>query len=106
MGRHLEVVGGVGGREAETAPRAAPHLRVVPDAPCDTQSASRRVVRESLHTVKSCKVCHLLHTDESWAMLKHIGDQHLPADEWEPALTLSLHNCWCGSTLAVEVLPE
>jgi len=41
--------------------------------------------------------------DWRWEFLVPIGVQHIDADGDEPAITLDLRNCWCGSTLAKEV---
>jgi hypothetical protein len=38
--------------------------------------------------------------DVSWSHLERVGLQHVPAFENEPAETLELVNCTCGSTLA------
>jgi hypothetical protein len=39
----------------------------------------------------------------SWSELAYIGTQHVEAEGDEPAVTLELRNCSCGSTIAVEL---
>lgn len=39
----------------------------------------------------------------AFALLKFVGRQHTPADDYGPAETLVLADCSCGSTLALQV---
>lgn len=57
-------------------------------------------MRESV--VKVCS-CGAEHTAHSWAALELVGRQFVPADSEGPAETIELRNCYCNSTIAVEV---
>lgn len=39
----------------------------------------------------------------AWSALRHIGDQHVDADEDGPAWRVELRNCACGCTLGKRV---
>jgi len=41
--------------------------------------------------------------DWRWELLVPVGVQYIDADGDEPAITLDMRNCFCGSTLAMEV---
>ena len=53
----------------------------------------------------TCTVDHeSLKLDQSaWTALRHIGDQHIEADEDGPTERLELRNCACGTTLAKRI---
>ncbi len=53
--------------------------------------------------VKVCSCCACSITKAQWERLKLVGKQHVEAGDGEPAFTLELRNCQCGTTLAVEI---
>ena len=54
-------------------------------------------------TTKVCACCNRGYTVAAWQQLSKRGQQIVPSLEGAPGFTLDLRNCWCGSTLAVEV---
>lgn len=63
----------------------------------------------ALAAARRCQINHAaLKADAAaWSQLDLVGHQYTPAGDApdEPAFTLELRNCTCGSTLAIEVKP-
>lgn len=57
---------------------------------------------------RACTADHALlkATPSLWQQLVRIGLQHIEANEDEPAETMELRNCACGSTLAITITTE
>lgn len=56
---------------------------------------------------KRCSKCTGFIVITNWQLLQFVGYQHVPAGEdatKEPAYTLEMRNCTCGTTLSIEVV--
>lgn len=53
--------------------------------------------------LKVCECCQRGYTDAAWEHLPKRGQQVVSSLEGESGFILDLRNCFCGSTLAVEV---